>query len=242
MHHRFERVWGYDFEPRLHEERLKQPYGWRRPRIVFVCSMGELYELDSVDVARILRVCGDNPRHVFIILSQREEEIGKYSYPRNVWVGVTVKDAADEHRIWNLVNETNAPVKAVSYEPALGPLRNDLDLSGVQWVIIGGRRRITWPKPLPKFVPPREWIQPVIDEARRVGAAVFLKDNLEWPEKIQEWPDNLGPGNLLNEIPRPSETENPESQFNGVLSRFEPSLFSPRMGIVLASEGDGSRK
>lgn len=189
MHHRFEKVWGYDFTPMLHEERLKQPYRWRRPRRVFVCSMGELFELDPVDVERVLRVCRENPRHRFLVLTQREEDLGRYSYPGNVWVGVTVTGAVDEHRIWRLVNDTNAAVKYVSFEPLLSNLRLDLDLCGVDWVIVGGRRRVTWPRPLPRFVPPQWWVELIIAEARRVGAAVFLKDNLEWPEAVREWPE-----------------------------------------------------
>ena len=188
-HHRFEKVWGYDFTPRLHPERLCQPYSWRKPRIAFVCSMGEIMELDPVAVERILSVCRGNPQHRFPILTKRAEELHRFSYPENVWVGVTVTGAPDEYRIFHLVSEVQATVKFVSFEPLLDATRVDLDLTGIQWVIIGGRRRVTWPQLFHKFVPPREWVEPIIAEARRVGAAVFLKDNLEWPEAIQEWPE-----------------------------------------------------
>lgn len=190
MHHRFEKKWGYDFKPRLHHERLKQPYHWRKPRIVFVSSMGELFELPREEVIRILQVIEENPRHQFLLLTKRAEELKNYHYPENVWLGITVTGAADEYRIWPLVATTNAKIKYVSFEPLLERTRNDLDLQGIDWVIIGGRRRIVWPNPLPKFIPPREWVDAIITEARRVGAAVFLKDNLfrEWSEQIREWP------------------------------------------------------
>jgi len=169
MHHRFEKVWGYDFKPRLHPERLREPFHWRKPRRVFVCSMGELFELEWTAVIQVLKVCSENPRHQFLLLTKRAEELWRYYYPPNVWLGVTVTDSADEYRIWNLVAETNARVKYVSFEPLLGSTRNDLDLTGINWIIVGGRRRITWPKPIPKFVPPQEWVEPIIAEARRVG-------------------------------------------------------------------------
>jgi len=188
MHHRFENVWGYDFTPRLHPERLKQPYRWRKPRLVFVCSMGELFELERGEVVRVLRVCEENPRHRFLILTKRAEELQHYQYPENVWLGVTVTGAADEYRIWHLVAEANVRVKFVSFEPLLMPISGDLNLTGIDWVIIGGRRRVTWPKPLPKFVPSPSWVTPIIAEARRVGAKVFLKENLEWPDHVAEWP------------------------------------------------------
>jgi len=193
MHHRFEKVWGYDFTPQLHLERLKEPFRWRKPRRVFVCSMGEIFELRRGEIIRVLQVCEQNPRHQFLILTKRAEELWRYYYPKNVWLGVTVTGVNDEYRVWHLVAETNARIKYVSFEPLLMPISGDLNLTGIDWVIIGGRRKITWPKPIPKFVPPRSWVSSIIAEARRVGAAVFLKDNLEWPEKIREWPKEVLP-------------------------------------------------
>ena len=189
MHHRFKKVWGYDFKPRLHPERLKQPYRWRKPRIVFVGSMGELFELSPEKVNKVLQVMEENPAHQFLILTKRAEELGKYHYPSNVWVGVTVTGPDDLYRISYLRLECDAEIKYVSFEPLLSPLKGWWSLVDIDWVIIGGRRKVVWPKFLPKFVPPREWVEPIIAEARRVGAAIFLKDNLEWPEQIREWPE-----------------------------------------------------
>jgi protein gp37 len=67
-------------------------------------------------------------------------------------------------------------------------MRRSLDLGGINWVIIGGRRKVTYPNHIPKYVPPRAWVERIIAEARRVGSAVFLKDNLEWGEVVREWP------------------------------------------------------
>ena len=188
-HHRFERIWGYDFAPMFHRERLKIPYGWRKPRVCFLNSMGEVFsdEINDAQVNLMLHMAEDNPRHRFLILTQRTERIGDFHYPSNVWVGVTVRFSSEEHRIWRLVAKADAEVKFVSFEPLMAPMR-DMNLHGINWVIIGGRRKIVWPRPLPKFVPPHEWVEPIIAEARRVGAAVFLKQNLEWPEVVREWP------------------------------------------------------
>ena len=187
MHHRFERVWGYDFKPLFHAERLKDPYIWRKPSRVFVCSMGELFEQPRPNIEKVLQVCGENPMHRFLILTQRAEELKKYHYPDNIWLGVTVTERVDEDRIWILKN-TDAKIKFVSFEPLHGPMRRSLDLGGINWVIIGGRRKVTYPNYIPKYVPPRAWVEHIIAEARRVGAAVFLKYNLEWGEVVREWP------------------------------------------------------
>jgi len=191
QHHRFEKLWGYDFSPRLHPERLGQPVKWRRPRRIFLPSMGELFALSREDVKKVLWVCETCYWHKFLILTKMSEELKNYRYPRNVWLGVTVTGGQDEGRIFDLL-QTNARIKYVSFEPLLYNCRNDLDLCGIDWVIIGGCRRISYPKPFPKFVPPREWVEPIITEARRVGAAVFLKDNLEWNQPIREWPEEEG--------------------------------------------------
>lgn len=51
----------------------------------------------------------------------------------------------------------------------------------IDWVIIGAQ---TGPGAKP---PKPEWVQSIIDQCRSVGVPVFLKDNLNWPEKIQEY-------------------------------------------------------
>jgi len=191
MHHRFEKTWGYDFTPQLHHERLKQPFQWRKPRIVFTCSMGELFELSEDKVRAILSVCEANPQHRFLILTKRAEMLRHYYYPRNVWLGVTVTEAGEEYRIKHLVAETNARVKFVSFEPLQGPPSRWLNLEGIRWVIIGGRRRVSYPRHIPAFKPPAEWVETIIEEARCVGAAVFTKDNLGYRQVIREWPEEV---------------------------------------------------
>lgn len=187
QHHRFEKIWGYDFTAQVHLERYDQPFHWNKPRKVFVGSMGEIFALSHYQVWSLLEIMDLNPQHDFLVLTKMSERIKDFEYPSNVWLGVTVTGAQDEGRIWDLL-QSKARVKYVSFEPLLYKCRNDLDLCGIDWVIIGGCRRISYPKPFPKFVPPREWVEPIIAEARRIGAAVFLKDNLEWDQEIREWP------------------------------------------------------
>ena len=189
QHHRFEKKWGYDFTPQIHKERFDDPFHWRKSRRVFVGSMGEIFALKDDSIWELLDIMANCYQHKFLILTKMSERLKDFVYPWNVWVGVTVTGAQDEGRIFDLVQLKRIKVKYVSFEPLLYNCRNDLDLCGIDWVIIGGCRRISYPKPFPKFVPPREWVEPIIAEARRVGAAIFLKNNLEWPESIREWPE-----------------------------------------------------
>lgn len=77
------------------------------------------------------------------------------------------------------LRDVQAPVRFVSFEPLLGPI--DTDLSGLDWVI----GALTGPA---ARQPEVTWVETLIARARAAGAAVFVKDNLRWPEGIQEWP------------------------------------------------------
>jgi protein gp37 len=71
-------------------------------------------------------------------------------------------------------------IRFVSFEPLLGPI--DADLYGIHWMIIGAQTR-------PTRIPAEEWVQALIAQARTMGIPVFLKNNLRWPERIQEFPN-----------------------------------------------------
>ena len=126
-------------EPRLDREILQQPLHWRRKRMIFVCSMTDLF-LESVpdewifDIFKIMAHC---PNHVFQVLTKRAERmadlvpnIRSADYCRShlvdrlhhVWLGVSVEDQkrANE-RIPHLVR-TPASVRFLSCEPLLGPI------------------------------------------------------------------------------------------------------------------------
>ncbi len=97
-----------------------------------------------------------------------------------MWIGTTVEDQSKIWRIEYLQELKHHGIKFVSFEPLLGPIR--ADLSGIDWVIVGAQTN-------PYRPPNREWVEGLIEQARKVGAAVFLKDNLHWPVKIQEFPE-----------------------------------------------------
>ncbi len=118
-----------------------QPLHWRKPRRIFVCSMGDLFHenVPQEAIFRVFATAWENPRHTFQILTKRPKRMrvmvslmaATRSYPGqwpipNVWLGVTAEnqEAADK-RIPLLLN-TPAAVRFVSCEPLLGPI----DLNG----------------------------------------------------------------------------------------------------------------
>jgi protein gp37 len=127
-----------------HPDRLEQPLHWRKPRRIFVVSMGDLFhEAVPVDfIDRIFDVMQQCPQHTFQILTKRPKRmiemlfgeirrnslLETHGYQPNIWLGVSVENqAAADERI-PLLLQTPAAVRFVSYEPALGPV----DLAG--WI------------------------------------------------------------------------------------------------------------
>lgn len=130
------------FKLTLHPEALDEPYRWKKPRIVFVNSMSDLFHEDiPIEFIRdVFNVMNDNKRHTFQILTKRSQRLRELAplleWSQNIWMGVTIENndyvsRADDLRL------VNAAVRFLSLEPLLGPVP-DLELAGINWVIVGG--------------------------------------------------------------------------------------------------------
>ena len=130
------------FELTQHESVIERPLSWRRPQVIFVNSMSDLFheEVPFEYIERIFDVMGRASWHQFQILTKRAERLDeispRLSWPENVWMGVSVETDEYAYRIEHL-RRTDARVKFLSIEPLLGPLPN-LRLAGIDWVIVGG--------------------------------------------------------------------------------------------------------
>ena len=130
------------FKVTLHERMLGLPRTWKRPRKIFVNSMGDLFH-ERVPFGFILRVfeamqaC---PQHQFQILTKRSKRLRQLAHllpwPDNVWMGVTVEDGRVVSRIDDL-RTVPAKIRFLSCEPLISDVGH-LDLAGVHWVIVGG--------------------------------------------------------------------------------------------------------
>jgi protein gp37 len=130
------------FEVRTHEHMLKLPLMWVKPRMVFVNSMGDLFheKVSDAFIKRVFKVMSNTPQHTYQLLTKRADRLFTISsilpWPKNVWMGVTVEDNDHLNRVERL-RKIPSVVRFLSIEPLLGPLP-DLDLNGVDWVIVGG--------------------------------------------------------------------------------------------------------
>ncbi len=161
------------FRVTLHHHALELPLHWKQPRAIFVNSMGDLFHKDvPFDfISQVFDVMHRAPRHRFQILTKRSDRLLKLStrltWPQNVWMGVTVENADSAFRIDHL-RETDAAIKFISFEPLLGPIP-DIDLEGIDWVIVGGE---SGPKARPMKP---QWAADIRDQCLAAGVPFFFK-------------------------------------------------------------------
>lgn len=130
------------FEFRMHESALDIPYTWKKPQIVFVNSMSDLFHRNvTLDfVQRVFQVMNNTPQHTYQVLTKRGDILEQFAphlnFTPNIWIGVSVENQKVLSRIDHL-RTVNAYVRFLSLEPLLGPLPN-LNLHGIHWVIVGG--------------------------------------------------------------------------------------------------------
>ena len=131
------------FQLTLHEHVLPAPLGWKKPQMIFVNSMSDLFHRDvPVDfIQQVFAVMRQAHWHTFQVLTKRSERLleldDEIDWPDNVWMGVSVERQEYTFRIDHL-RQTGARIKFLSLEPLLGPLPA-LDLAGIDWVILGGK-------------------------------------------------------------------------------------------------------
>ena len=152
---------------------LSLPATWKAGRMIFVNSMADLFhELVPLDfIRRVFDTMRATPQHTYQILTKRAERLEHLSndleWPANVWMGVSVEQAAYVFRIDHL-RRTRAAVKFLSLEPLLGPLES-LDLSDIDWVIAGGESG-----PGARTMQ-SEWVRSIRDQCNSYGVAFHFK-------------------------------------------------------------------
>ena len=161
------------FELRLHEDALQIPYEWKKPKIVFVNSMSDLFHkgVPLSFIQKVFDVMNNTPMHTYQVLTKRAERLyelhGKLNWTTNIWMGVSVENDKVKDRI-DFLRETNAKVKFLSLEPLIGPLTN-LNLDQIHWAIVGGESGR-------KARPMKEsWVWDIRQQCTDQGVAFFFK-------------------------------------------------------------------
>lgn len=181
------------FQVTLHPDRLDEPLHWRKPRRVFVCSMGDLFHESAPFefVKRVWMVAAECLHHTFLFLTKRPERLQTFTqwmaghddisiaeWPRNCWLGVSVEDQKTADERIPLLLQTPAAVRFISAEPLLG----EIDLTGylgpsreaLDQVIVGGE---SGPGARPMHP---DWARGLRDQAVGAGVSYFFKQQGEW--------------------------------------------------------------
>lgn len=205
------------FRITYHPDRLKEPFRWRKPRMVFLCSMGDLFHED-VEYSwqcGVLDTIRGNPQHTFLILTKRAERmrdffvhqqslpmgmLGLEMPPSNLWLGVTAENQARADERIPVLLDIPDVVRFVSLEPLIGEIHlNDEWLRPhhdpeyvippmISWIIAGAENG---PGRRPCKL---EWVESIVEQCGEAQVPVFVKQlsiNGKVSKEPNEWPKKL---------------------------------------------------
>ncbi len=165
------------FDLTLRPERLDQPLSWRRPRMIFVNSMSDLFhkQVPPSFIDQVFNTMEAADWHVFQVLTKRSSLMRNYLRrrywgqrgPKHIWCGVSIEDAQAKGRIEHL-RAAPAGARFLSVEPLIGAV-GTVDLSGIDWVIAGGE---SGPDARPIHL---EWVRDIRDQCIEQKVAFFFK-------------------------------------------------------------------
>jgi len=184
------------FEVTVHERMLSLPLEWRKPQVIFVNSMSDLFHrsvpVDFVERVFEVMCCADH--HRFQVLTKRSGRLRQMSpslpWPENIWMGVSVENPDYTFRIDDL-RATGAAIKFLSIEPLLAPIPC-LDLRGIDWVIVGGE---SGPHARPMK---REWVIDIRNQCLEAKVPFFFK---QWGGTNKKKSGRLLEGRTYDEMP-----------------------------------------
>ena len=214
---------------RLRPERLEQPLRWVLSRMVFVNSMSDLFHEVVPDeyIAKVFAVMAVTGRHVFQVLTKRPERMAKLltreswqaevaaataafgsgvrvQWPLcNVWLGTSIENRRFTFRA-DFLRETPAAIRFVSAEPLLGPIATELDLTSIDWLIVGGEsgsrhRRMDV-----------DWCRDLRQSARASQTAFFFK---QWGGRTSKTNGRELDGRTWDELPKSHPRAGAEGAF-----------------------------
>jgi protein gp37 len=210
------------FDLRLVPEKLAEPLRWKSPRTIFVNSMSDLFHVGVPDdyIVAVARVMVLSRWHTFQVLTKRSERMcellsGKLAFAArlpHIWWGVSVEDRRyGLPRIQHL-RTAPAQVRFLSVEPLLEDVGR-LDLTGIQWVIVGGESG-AGARPMA-----REWVASIQKQCAEAGVAFFFK---QWGGVRKSTTGRMLDGRTYDEVPRRVPTPSPsESQRQQMLAQAE---------------------
>lgn len=179
---------------------LSIPLHWKKPRMIFVNSMSDLFHKNVPDwyIASVMEVMMKANWHTFQVLTKRPERmlevLGGHNLPGHIWLGVTMEDEARAIERTRIFRRVGPAVRFVSVEPMLEPFLVPA-IEKWDWVIVGGEsgpgaRAFQW-----------DWARSIRDQCREYDIPFFMKQGGGHPnsqKKLEDLPEDL----RIREMPR----------------------------------------
>lgn len=189
----------YGFDPTFHRYRLDIPAQWTKPRVIFVCSMADLFGAWVPDewIVEVLNACRAAPQHTYLFLTKNPERYDALEEAdlitdadMNFWLGTTTTDITKDLLHFNEALHTfqSCEPMLAPWPPAREPNEDSVRKNWLpEWVIFGaetGNRK-------DKVIPEKAWVDNAVQMCRNMGAYVFMKESLReimGDDFIQEFP------------------------------------------------------
>ena len=161
------------FEVTVHRDLFTRPLEWKKPKMIFVNSMSDIFheKISDEDILQLFEIMNKAHWHTFQVLTKRPDRLvdlsSQINWTPNIWMGVTVENTCALERLAKL-KRCGAKIKFVSAEPLLESI-NQIDLNGIDWLIVGGESGAGC-RPLEK-----KWVIELRDIAKRSNTPVFFK-------------------------------------------------------------------
>jgi len=184
------------FKLTLHEDSLEIPLHWKKPKMIFVNSMSDLFHNDVPFefIQQAFEIMGNANWHTFQVLTKRSGRLreisSKLKWAENIWMGVSIENDDNRKRLHDLAS-CHSNVKFLSLEPLLEPLPN-LDLTDIDWVIVGGESG-----PGAREMK-EEWVTDIRNQCVKADVPFFFK---QWGGVRKKKNGRLLEGFIWNQIP-----------------------------------------
>ena len=161
------------FNVTIHKDLFSHPLEWKKPKMIFVNSMSDLFheQVSEETILELFDIMNKATWHTFQVLTKRADRLvdlsPKIKWTPNIWMGVSVENKRAIPRC-EALKQTGAKIKFISAEPLLESIE-EIDLDGIDWLIVGGESGAGC-RPMKK-----EWVIELRDKARESNTAFFFK-------------------------------------------------------------------
>ena len=189
---------GYEnsFDVTLQYHQLQRPLKMKKPQMIFVNSMSDIFHEKVPDeyILEIFSVMNQASWHTFQVLTKRPERLqnlkDKITWTENIWIGTTIESNKYVNRA-DFIKNTNAKIKFISFEPLIDSAK-DIDLRGIDWAIVGGESGSG------ARIIKKEWIYEIKNKCEELNIPFFFK---QWGGTNKKKSGRILDGKVYDEMP-----------------------------------------